>query len=383
MKKVLIIASIVAVILVGFRFVTTKIGESSRAKQLALGAVPEVQLDTIKEIEMAKSIEVPGRVESTDKVELVARVDGYLQKKHFQEGDYVKKGQILLTIEPTQYLNNVNKAKADLENAKAALYKAERDYDRGDELVKKDYISKSAYDALYADKMAKTAVVKAARAALAEAQRNYGYTSIESPIDGKIGSLNIQEGNYVTVQSGALATVVKTNPIYVKYSIDSKQINELRKMDFMENDKKSPIQVDVVLSNGKTYATKGVQDFFDNQISSTTGTMDFRATFENEENVLIPGDFVKVKVYSNQNNSILVVPQEFALQDSKGRYVLVADENNMVQPKYFKDKGQYDKYWIINSGLEKDEKIIITNLNRLMPKQKVKIAQQQNDEVKK
>ena len=174
---------------------------------LAASSTPSVQLDEVKQMEVYKSIEIPGRVQSADKVDLVARIDGYLQKKHFKEGDFVKKGQILLTIEPTQYLNNLNKAKADLENAKAVSFKANRDYDRGAELVKKDYISKSTYDGLYADKLAASAKVAAASAALAEAQRNYGYTSIESPVDGKIGSLNIQEGNYVTMQSGPIKKI--------------------------------------------------------------------------------------------------------------------------------------------------------------------------------
>ena len=118
-----------------------------------------------------------------------------------------------------------------------------------------------------------------------------------------------------------------------------------------------------------------IQDFWDNQISTSTGTMDFRATFENNDHVLIPGDFVKVKVYSNQKNNVLVVPQEVVLQDSKGRYVYVADENNIVQTKYFKDAGQYENYWIIKEGLKKGDKYIATNLTKLTPKMPVKIQQ--------
>jgi len=377
MKKILIITSIVIAILVGIRFISVKKGEADRAKMLAATSTPTVQLQEVKKAEIYKSIEIPGRVQSSDKVDLVARIDGYLQKKHFKEGDYVKKGQVLLTIEPTQYLNNLNKAKADLENAKAVSFKANRDYDRGAELVKKDYISKSTYDGLYADKLAASAQVGAASAALAEAERNYSYTKITSPVDGKIGSLNIQEGNYVSVQSGTLATVTKTNPIYVKYSVDSKQFEQLRKLNFVPKKGAELAKVDVVLPSGQVYPIQGVQDFFDNQISTSTGTIDFRATFENDDHILIPGDFVKVKVYSNIKQNVLTIPQEFTLQDSKGRYVYVVDENNIVQTRYFKDAGQYENSWIIKDGLEEGDKFVSTNLTKLMPKAKVKIAQPQ------
>ena len=382
MKKILVIASAVILFLVGYRFTTTKIGEAQRAKQQAMASVPTVGLDVVKNIEIYKSIEIPGRVQSMDKVDLIARIDGYLQKKHFKEGDFVKKGQVLLTIEPTQYLNTLNKAKADLETAKAASFKAKRDYDRGAELVKKDFISKSTYDGLYADKLAKEAAVKSAEAVLAEAERNYSYTSIKSPVDGKIGSLNIQEGNYVNISSGVLATVIKTNPIYVKYSVNSKQIDELRNLNFISKKGDKPTKVDIILSNGKLYPVQGVQDFWDNQISTSTGTIDFRATFENDDHILIPGDFVKVKVYSNVKQNVLVVPQEFVLQDSRGRFVYVVDENNILQTKYFKDKGQYDKYWIVESGLENNEKFVSTSLTKLTAKRQVNVAKEQQTETK-
>ncbi|MBQ1611972.1 MAG: efflux RND transporter periplasmic adaptor subunit, partial [Alphaproteobacteria bacterium] len=332
--------------------------------------------------EIYKSIEIPGRVESMDKVDLVARIDGYLQKKHFIEGDFVKKGQILFTIEQTQYINNLNEAKAQLQNAKAALYKAERDYGRGAELVKKDYISKSTYDGLYADKLSAQAAVKSAQAQLSEAQRKLSYTTIKAPTDGRIGSLNIHEGNYVTISNGAIATITKTNPIYVKYSVDSKMFDEIRKQNFIPQKGSDPIKVDVILPSGKTYPISGVQDFWDNQISNSTGTIDFRATFKNDENLLIPGDFVKVKVYSNNKNTVLLVPQDLVLQDSTGRYVYVVDNNNTVQTKHFKDGGQYENYWIVNSGLEKGEKFISTGLTKLMPKMPVKIAENSSENQK-
>ena len=375
MKKVLIITSAVILALILIRFSITKYSEYSRAKSLAMTSTPTVELGEVKEIDVYKSIEIKGRVQSMNKVDLVARIDGYLQKKHFKEGDFVKKGQVLFTIEPTQYLNALNKAKADLQNAKATLYKAQRDYDRGSELVKKDFISKSTYDGLYADKMAAAAAVKSASAQLAEAQRNYGYTSIKAPVDGKIGSLQIQEGNYVTVSSGTLATITKTNPIYVKYSVDSKLFEELREKDFIPKKGVAPIKVDVILPNGETYPIKGVQDFWDNQISTTTGTIDFRATFNNDDNILIPGDFVKVKVYSNQKNRVLVVPQDIVLQDSRGRYVYTVSNDKTVSQKYFNDDGQYENYWIVKDGLVLNDKYIATNITKLMPKMPVKVAQ--------
>lgn len=376
MKKILIISSLVIIALVAIRFSFVKVGEIQRNKQLMESRVPTVTLANVEEKEISKSIELSGRIESQDKVNLVARIDGYLQKRHFKEGDFVKAGQVLLTIEPTQYLNILNKAKADLKTAQANLFKAKQDYERGSELVQKDFISKSTYDGLKSAFDGAQAQVEAAKAQLAEAERNYSYTQVKSPVDGKIGSLIIQEGNYVSMASGTLATVVKTNPIYVKYSVDSKQFDELRNSGFLPK-KNEKINVEIILSNNETYSIKGVQDFYDNQISTTHGTIDFRATFQNPENHLIAGDFVKVKVYSNQKDKALVVPQELVMQDAKGKYVYTIAQDETVVPKYFKEKGQYEKYWIVQSGLDKNDKYISSKITSIMPKMKVKLMQEE------
>ena len=113
----------------------------------------------------------------------------------------------------------------------------------------------------------------------------------------------------------------------------------------------------------------------------TTGTIDFRATFQNDDHILIPGDFVKVKVYSNVKQKVLLLPQEFTLQDSKGRYVYVVDENNIIQVRYFKDSGQYENYWIIKDGLKLGDDYVATNLTKLMPKMKVKIAKTNSEDL--
>ena len=381
MKKAYIVV-LTIIILVVLRFGYVKFGEMKRNQANMANATPTVQIDTIQEHDISKSIEIAGRIESSDKVDLVARVDGYLQKKHFPEGDFVRKGQLLITIEPTQYINALSKAKADLETAKANLYKATRDYERGAELVKKDFISKSTYDSLYADKLSAQASVKAATSALSEAQRNYSYTSIKSPVDGKIGSLNIQEGNYVSTMSGTLATVTKTNPLYVRYSVDSKQFEELKNNDFLPSKNQAPVKIDIILSNGKIYPIKGVQDFFDNQISTTTGTIDFRATIDNSNNELIPGDFVKVKVYSNKINKVALVPQDMVLQDAKGKYVYTVNEKNLAVPKYFEDKGQWENYWIVKDGLSVGDKYITTSITNLMPNMPVKLAETPTAETK-
>jgi len=375
MKTIIKLAILLIIAAIAFQFIKVKLGEFQKNKMNKQNALPTVQIDYVKEHDISKSIKIAGRIESSDKVDIVARVDGYLQRKHFQEGDFVKKGQLLITIEPTQYINILNKAKADLETAKANSYKASRDYERGAELVKKDFISKSTYDSLYADKLSAAAAVKAASAALAEAQRNYGYTSIKSPVEGKIGALNIQEGNYVSTASGTLATVAKTNPIYVKYSVDSKQFEELKNNDFLPKKGQDGLKVDIILPSGKIYPIKGTQDFFDNQISATTGTIDFRATVDNSDNELIPGDFVKVKVYSNKVNRVVLVPQDITMQDSKGKYVYTiaeADNGKVAVLKYFEDSGQYENYWIVKEGLNVGDKYITTGITSLRPNMPVK-----------
>lgn len=374
MKKKIGIVLLVIVALTAFRWGSGKFGETMRAKMMGAMMTPKVKLEKVKEIEFKNELEAPGRIVAKYSVELVARVDGYLQEKRFNEGDFVKKGQVLFVIEPQQYLIALNRAQADLATAKAQAIKADKDFARSKELVAKDYIAKSTYDDNLAQKDVANANVKAAVAAVNDAKRNYNYTKITSPINGRVGMLSVTQGNYVNAQSGALATVVSTDPVYVTYSVDSKQFNSLRNSEIIPDSRhEQPISVEITLPNGTLYEHKGVEDFWDNQISQSTGTIALRATFKNPDNKLIPGDFVKVKVYSNKVNKKLAVPQDCVLQDNEGRYVYVIDKDSIAHKKYIKVSEEYQKYWIVDEGLSTDDEYVNEGVVKVMPERPVVI----------
>lgn len=359
MRKNIFIALIIIVSLVAIRFGFVKFMESRSADAKAQSMIPTVALGVIGEEEVSNSIEASGRVTAQYNVDIVAKVSGSLLRKHFTEGQYVKKGQLLFTIDPNEYAINVSKASASLQNARAVAERAQKDYERAKELVANDYIAKSTYDSNLADRNVAFANIKSAEAQLNDARRLLSYTRITSPVSGRIGMVNVTEGNYITAQTGPLARVVSLDPIYVNYSIDSKQFNQLRDDTILPTVKQNdPIRVQITLPDGTVYKYFGDEDFFGNEISSSTGSVPLRATFKNPEQVLIPGDFVKVKIFSNTKHLKPVVPQAAVMQDSTGRYVYTVDGENKAVQRYITTDGETGDNFIIKDGLKVGDKYI-------------------------
>lgn len=355
------------------RFISTKIGDIMMGLSMKEAMTPKVVLGDIKEADVLRSVESPGRIEAIYSVDLVARINGYLQKKLYNDGDYVKKGQPLFIIEQTEYSIALSDAEASLKSARAQAKKADADYKRAKELVEKDYISKSTFDDRLAQRDIAHANVSSALANLNNARRNFSYTKVTSPIDGKVGEIKITQGNYVTAQSGALAKVVSIDPIYAVFAIDSKQILDMKSSDY---DDKNPIKVELTLANGEIYPIKGVLDFVNNEVSHTTGTLTLRATFDNPNKTLIPGDFIRARVYSNKTVREVVVPQKAVLQDDSGKYVYTVDENQKATMKRIEVSGQNENNWIVTKGLQKGDIIVIEGALKVRDGAKVKILTQ-------
>ncbi|GBF23457.1 multidrug efflux pump membrane-fusion protein AcrA [Candidatus Gastranaerophilus sp. (ex Termes propinquus)] len=359
MKKIISIALLTLALLVGLRWGYTKFGEVMRAKHMASAMIPSVRLATVEEADVATTLESPGRVVAFYDVDVYTRVPGFLQKQYFTDGSYVKKGDVLMLIEPQEYVLAVQRAQAALQSAKAEAAKAEKDYLRAKELVEKDYIPKSTYDSTTAQRDVARAQVANAQAALNDAKRNHSYTRITATVSGKISNIQISEGNFVTPQSGALANIVSVDPIFVQYSIDSKQLNQLKTEGVLPGaNSAQPVKVEIILPDNTVYKHQGVADFLGNQISRSTGTLDMRATFKNDEGILIPGDFVKVITHSNITTKKTVVPQAFVLQDPGGKYVFVVDENGKGKRTPIETGAQEGENWVVESGLKPGDAIV-------------------------
>ena len=384
MRKKIGLALLIIALLVFARFAYVKFTEAQTAKSRAAAMMPVVSLDSVKEEEISNSIEAPGRIAAKYSVDIVAKVSGSLLRKHFMEGDYVQKGQLLFSIDPQEYAINVNKAAASLQNAQAVAFRAQKDYERAKELVANDFIAKSTYDQNLAERNVANANIKSAAAQLSDAKRLLSYTKITAPVSGRIGMVNVTEGNYITAQTGPLAKLVSLDPIYVTYSLDSKQFNQLRDDTILPTVKQNePIKVQIVLPDGTTYEHFGAEDFFGNEISQTTESIPLRATFKNPEHILIPGDFVKVKIYSNTKHKKPVVPQAAVMQDSTGRYVYTVDADNKAVQTYITTEGDYGDYFIVKEGLKPGDKFIATGVIKVMNGMGVKVVPiEENPEAK-
>lgn len=386
MKKNIIIVLLLIFAAILFRLTTSKYGQIMKSKSMMNKPAPDVLVEEVGTTNVIKEYEAPGRITSKYQVSVLARISGYLQKSYFKEGDYVKKGQSLFLIEPGEYKNAADVVSADIKNIKAQLDYAEKQLARAKELVAKDYIAKARYDEILSNRDALKAQLTSANARLADANRNLGYTIVKSPVDGRVGIITVTVGNYVAPSSGALTTINSDNPIYVTFPLEAGDFAELSNIDGSANSNR---KVELTLQNGIKYKYDGIQDFHDNKVDQTTGTVTMRATFKNPDSELIHGEFATVKLYANNATDVPVVPQVAVQENQEGKYVYKIDENGLPQLMYIKVSGQKDDKWIVSSGIKSGDKIVTDGLQKVVPGKpihavsseemaKIKQAQQNN-----
>ena len=333
-----------------------------------------VDTKLIQEEKIKEEIPATGRINAEFDVNIVARIDGYLQKKFFKEGAIVKKGDLLFQIEPYTYAAKVTEAEANLKSAQAAYIDAEKNLIRAQQLVKEDYISKADFDSKLAQRDQASAAVSAAQATLAQAKINYGYTKIYSPINGKIGEVLITEGNYVNPSSGNLALVVSIDPIFVDFTIKSKNYLALKKSSKVDD--LSDISVEIKLSDDSIYPEKGKIRFIDNTVDTSSGSVQVRSIFNNKDSLLVPGDFVEVTLSLDTPKTVLMVPQEAVLESEKGKYVYVIDKDKKAQIRYVEVAEEYKGNWVLTSGLSIGDKVAISGLQNIRPDAEVVLLQE-------
>lgn len=378
MKKKILLIIIIALIAIGFRFVTSSIGGMMKQKARLNVAPPNVVVQQIEENNVIRTFDGPGRVVSKYQVSIMARISGYLQKSFFKEGDYVKAGETLFLIEPAEYQNASNVAGANIQNIKAQLAYANKQLARAEELVRQDYIAKAKYDEILANRDALKAQLSAAQSNYKDTNRNLSYTRVKAPVDGRIGIIDVTVGNYVTPSSGSLTTINSTNPIYVTFPLSSEDYAAISSIDKKADARR---KVELFFQNGDKYELNGVQDFLDNKVDQTTGTVTLRATFQNPNNKLLHGEFVNVRLFANNPVKVPVVPIVAVQENQEGKYVYTIDNKGLPKLTYIKTQGQSGDNWIVKDGLKHGDKVIVEGILKVTPGSPVKIVSKEQMEV--
>ena len=313
------------------------------------------------EMESFISAESTGRVEAKYSVDVIARVAGWLQKKYFNEGDFVHKGQTLFQIDPREYQLEVNNSRAAVNQYSALLKNAQQELDRANSLIKEDLISHSDVDSSLATRNSNQALLDAARQKYELARVNLGYTTIKSPIDGRIGKVKITEGNYVSTSSGPLVNISSTDPVYVTFSLRSNDFVKLLKA----SDKFKDVDVKIMRNNGKEYPYVGKVNFVDNQIDQNSGSVQMRAVFENPKGWLVPGDYMKVTLITPKAVSFMTVPQSCTKGDAmSGYYVWTIKDDKSVR-KDIKVSDTIDTNWIVTDGLNMKDNVVVAGIQNI------------------
>ncbi len=338
----------------------------------AQGALPPpaVSVTPVVSRQITETGDYVGRITAIDKVDIVARVPGFIEERNFTEGQQVKKGELLFRIEQATYKAAVEQARATLARAKATEINAKLQLERGKELLRNNNIPQATVDQRAADEAAAQASVLEAQAALEQAEINLGYTMIRSPIDGRIGLATFTVGNLVQPSSGKLATIVSQDPIYVIFQVSQRNVLEYRRRA-AESDKNTHVTIHIKLPNGTVYPHSGLSNFLDVQVDSTTDTVAVRAQVPNPEGLLIPGGVVGVTVERGAPRSALTIPQSAVLLDQAGRYVLVVDAAKKAEQRRITTGVEQGRNVVVTQGLKEGELVIVEGIQKVRPGQVV------------
>lgn len=312
---------------------------------------------------IAAQAEFIGRAAAVDKVELHARVKGFLGPRKFNDGDMVKKDQVLFTIEPEPYQAAVDQKIAQREAARAALTNAENQLKRAAELLRTNTGTQVTYDQRLSEQLQAKAQLDDANAQLRDAEIQLSYTEIKSPIDGRIGRASVSPGNIVGPDSGVLATVVSEQPIRVLFPVTQRELLEARR----DNSAGDPPIVRVRLADGSLYKEKGKLDFIDVTVDPKTDGQIVRATFDNKDATLTDGQSVRVVIEDAKAPSVIAVPQAAVAIDQAGSYVYVVNDKNVAEQRRIKTGVARGGMVAVTEGLKAGEKVIIQGQQRVRP----------------
>jgi membrane fusion protein (multidrug efflux system) len=330
---------------------------------------PAVSVVSVVSRQVTETGDFIGRVVAIDKVDIVARVSGFIKERNFTEGQQVKTGDLLFRIEPDIYKATVDQQSANFAKAKATEVNANLQLQRGQELVRNQNIPQSTVDQRAADQQAAQADVLQAQALLEQAKINFGYTEIRSPIDGRIGLANFTVGNLVSPSSGTLATIVSQDPIYVTFQASEADVIEYKHRIAASADKNPHVNIHIKLPDGSMYQHAGRTNLLDVQVQPDTDTILVRAQLPNPEGMLIPGGIVGVLVERGAPQSSLVIPQSAVQLDQAGRYVMVVGADKKVEQRRIVTGVEQGRDIVVTQGLKEGELIIVEGIQKVHPGQ--------------
>jgi multidrug efflux system membrane fusion protein len=309
-----------------------------------------------------------GSVQPISAVAVRALVAGQLERVWFHEGDDVRKGQRLFTIDPRPYQAALTQAEANLARDEAQARNAESEATRYAELVKKDYVTREEYDKFKSGAEAARAVVAADRAAVQNAQLQLAYCEIRSPMDGRTGSVQVQAGNLVKANDTTpLVTINQITPVYVTFAVPESQLGDVRARGL------GNVPVSAAPQQGGAPVQGGKLTFVDNAVNATTGTITLKATFPNEGRALWPGEFVNVAMTLSNRPNATVVPLQAVQNGQKGQYVYVVTDGNGVQMRPVIVVQQLETQAVIGHGVNAGDTVVTDGQIRLTPKSKVDV----------
>jgi membrane fusion protein (multidrug efflux system) len=348
-------------------------GQTDAAQKAA--PPPEVSVLTVSPQDLPVTFEFVGQTAGSREVEVRARVGGILLRRHYEEGQWVKQGTVLFTIDPAPFEAALRKAQGALAVEQAQLAQASHDLARFRSLIQEGAISQQAYDQARAAYQAAEARVQSARAVVTEARLNLNYTTVEAPIAGVTGRAEKSEGSLVAAGTDLLTRIAQVEPIYVNYSYSEQERLRVRseaaagRLILPPNNE---FEVELRLGDGSTYPRTGRVNFNDVRVRPGTGTIEARAVFPNPARRLLPGQFVRVAVKGIVRPEAIVVPQAAVLTGQQGKFVYVVREDGTVEARPVQTGEWREQDFLVTSGLQPGDRVAVSGVSRLQPGMPIK-----------
>jgi multidrug efflux system membrane fusion protein len=352
-------------------FFSAQISQSAEGAPAAPAATP-VSVASVTLREMKAWDEFSGRLEAVERVDVRSRVAGAVLATHFREGALVRRGDLLVTIDPEPYAAEVERLQAAVTAAEARLELSKTELDRGKELVTSRVVSVSDLDRRANAFNEARANLSAAKAALRTAQLNLDYTAVRAPVSGRVGKLEVTTGNLVAAGPGApiLTTLVSVDPIYVSFNANEGIVAKaLASLSVEANGRADldgiPVEISTATRNAER--VQGHLQFVDNQVDVATGTVRMRAVFDNPDGRLMPGQFARVHLGQNKNEPAVAVTERAIGTDQDKRFVMVVEPDNKAAYREVKLGRVSDGLRVVTSGLKAGERIVVNGLHRVKP----------------